>query len=114
MPQTLLMSTTDRNCRPTWHKFHLQGGKEYTYTVNIHNTHILQAPFEFCGRNFGQRPPTGKAPYHSLIYIIYIYLLIMNTLNSKQDMLDSEKDMLDGKQDTLDGVQDKLDGEEVR
>ncbi len=48
MPQTLLLSTTDRNCRLTWHKFQPQGGKgytihsthtQYTYTVHIHSTH---------------------------------------------------------------------------
>ncbi len=35
MPQTLsvLLSTTDRNCRPIWHQFQPQeGGKEYMYT----------------------------------------------------------------------------------
>ncbi len=40
MPQTLALSTTDRICRPIWHHFQPQGGKEYTiymqytYTVN--------------------------------------------------------------------------------
>jgi hypothetical protein len=41
MPQTLLLSTTDRNCRPTWHKFQPQGGKEYT----IHSTHIRNSTY---------------------------------------------------------------------
>jgi hypothetical protein len=30
---------TDRNCRPTWHKFQPQGGKEYT----IHSTHTVRS-----------------------------------------------------------------------
>jgi hypothetical protein len=49
MPQTLLLSTTDRNCRPTWHKFQPQGGKSTPYTVHIQNTPIKLALFEFCG-----------------------------------------------------------------
>jgi hypothetical protein len=35
LPQTLLLSTTDRNCRPIWHKFQPKGGKEY----KVHSTH---------------------------------------------------------------------------
>ncbi len=58
------------NCRPTWHKFKLQGGKEYT----IHSTHTqyshLAGTFRVCGRIFGRWPPIRKSPiYHSLIYI---------------------------------------------
>ncbi len=71
MPQTLMLSTTDRNCRPTWHKFQPQGEKEYT----IHST-----PFQVLWQNLRPIAPNQEkprtAPYHSLIYLgIYISLV---------------------------------------
>jgi hypothetical protein len=73
MPQTLLLSTTDRNCRPTWHKFQPQGGKEYI----IHSTHTqythLAGPFWVLWQNPRPFAPNQEkphtTPYHSLIYI---------------------------------------------
>jgi hypothetical protein len=38
-----------------------RGEKSTPYTVHIHSTHIYLAPFEFCGRIFGQRPPIRKS-----------------------------------------------------
>jgi len=70
MPQTLLISTTDRNCRPTWHKFQLQGGNEYT----IHSAHILLAPFEFCGRIFDQWPPIRESPQNNHLPLPRLYI----------------------------------------
>jgi hypothetical protein len=58
MPQTLLLSTTDRNCRPIWHKLQSQEGKSTPYTEHIHNT---LHTFEFCGRIFGKWPTIRKS-----------------------------------------------------
>jgi hypothetical protein len=62
--QTFLLSTTDRNCRPTCHKFQPQGGKR-VHTVSWHLLVLWQnlrpvAPHQ-------KNPHT--TPYHSLIYI---------------------------------------------
>jgi hypothetical protein len=69
----LLLSSTDRNCRPTWQKFQPQGGKEYT----IHSTHKqfthLAGPFWVLRKNLWPVAPNQEkphtSPYHSLIYI---------------------------------------------
>ncbi len=40
LPQTVLLSTTNRICRPIWHKFQQQGEKSYTVnsTHTVHST----------------------------------------------------------------------------
>jgi hypothetical protein len=62
MPQTLLLSTTDRNCRPTWHKFHPLGGNEYT----IHCTHTqythLAGLFRVLWQNLRPVSPNQESP----------------------------------------------------
>ncbi len=42
--------------------FSHRGEKSTPHTVHIHSTHIYLAPFEFCGRIFGQRPSIRKSP----------------------------------------------------
>ncbi len=78
MPQTLLLSTTDRNCRPIWHKFLPQGGKEYTihsiqYKYTVHTSSWLL--LSFVAESSASGPQSGKAPYHSLPpFRLYIYI----------------------------------------
>ncbi len=75
MPQTLLLSTTDRNCRPTWHKFQRKGGKS-THTQYTH----LASPFWILWQNFRPVAPNQEKPHTtpSLIYIStyhWVYLI---------------------------------------
>ncbi len=53
-PPTLLLSTSDRNCR----QISAPVGKSSPYTVHTH----LAGPFEFCSRIFSQWPPIRKSP----------------------------------------------------
>jgi hypothetical protein len=77
MPQTSLLSTTDRNCRPIWHRFQPRGVKSTPYTAHIHSTNIKLAPFEFCDRIFGQWPTIKKIPIP--LPHLYVYLHIIDT-----------------------------------
>ncbi len=75
---TLLLSTTDRNCQPTWHKFRPKREKEYT----IHGTHTqythLAGPFWVLWQNLRK---SGKAPYSSLLPLpdLYFYISLVQT-----------------------------------
>jgi hypothetical protein len=64
MPQTLLLSTTDRNGRPTWHKFQPQGAKLYTiHSTHTQYTHLAGPLLSFVAESsWGQWPPIRKRP----------------------------------------------------
>ncbi len=79
MPQTLLLSTTDRNCRPTWHKFKSQG-KRVHHTCYTNRVLTFNC-FEFCGRIFGQWPPIRKSPILPPTFLQFPHLYIYISLN---------------------------------
>ncbi len=91
MPQTLLLSTTDRNCRPIVAQFSAAGGKrvhhtQYTYTVHSFSWSLLS----FVAESSASGPQSGIAPYHSLplshLYI-YISLVVEEALHSASSFL---------------------------
>jgi hypothetical protein len=72
-----LLKCTDRNCRPAWHRFQPQGGKEYT----VHSIHYSVQTFSwlllsFAAESSASGPQSGKAPYHSLTlpHLFYLYI----------------------------------------
>jgi hypothetical protein len=77
MPQTFLrhyLVLTESAGQPGTNFSHM--GEESTpYTIHINSTHILLAPFEFCGRIFGQWPTIRKIPLTLLHLYIYVSLV---------------------------------------
>ncbi len=76
MPNRKLLSCTDRNCRPAWHRFQPQGGKEYT----VHSIHTLYkhlaGSFWVLRQNLQQVAPNQEkpqtTPFHYLTFL-FIY-----------------------------------------
>jgi hypothetical protein len=83
MPQTLLLSTTDRNCRPILHKFQPQRGKEYTIhsTLYTYTVHTFSWPhLSFVAESTANGPRSGKDPYHCLpLPHLHIYISLGGT-----------------------------------
>ncbi len=79
MPQTLLLSTTDRNCRPTWHKFQPPQGEKRVHHTQYTTTHTqythLAGPFRVFWQNLRPVAPKHEKPHtlpHLYIYISYL------------------------------------------
>jgi hypothetical protein len=73
MPQTLLLSTTDRNCRPILAQISATVGKRVHHRHST-GTYILLAPFEFCGRIFGLWSTIRKSPI-PLPHLLYLHII---------------------------------------
>jgi hypothetical protein len=76
LPQTLLLSTTEINCQPIWHRFQQQGGESTQYTEHstqytVHTFSWLL--FSFAAESSASSPNQEKS--HTTPSSIYLHII---------------------------------------
>jgi hypothetical protein len=74
MLQTLLFSTTDRNCRPTWHTFQPEGRNSVHHTQYTYTVHTFSWPLWVLWQNLRPGAHNQEKP-HTIPSSIYLHVI---------------------------------------